>query len=225
MTNSNSENIHTAIINTKTLVDDLTNQLTNINTKLINNQNDSSLNEQKTKLTQDIESTSDKLKSLVMLFENIQSTKILQSNMNTINGIINTDTIQNNELLTEFEEQNANKIKLIEINNYYSEQYFDRTNIMKSIILVCLPLIILLILKNKGILNNIIFSILFIIIVVVGIIYLFKLILLAISHNNMRYQQYDWNFNTSTAPVVDTSGTVNIISNSSEPPVPAGCPT
>ena len=56
------------------------NQLTNINTKLINNQNDSSLNEQKTKLTQDIESTSDKLKSLVMLFENIQSTKILQYN-------------------------------------------------------------------------------------------------------------------------------------------------
>ena len=76
---------------------------------------------------------------------------------------------------------------------------------MKSIILVCIPLIILTILKNKGLLSKNIFTLLIIIIIVVGGIYLFKLFLKAISHNNMQYQQYDWNFNINAAPPVDTS--------------------
>ena len=80
-----------------------------------------------------------------------------------------------------------------------------KKNIMKSIILVCILLIILTVLKNKGILNKSIFTILIIIIIVIGGIYLFKLFLKAFSHNNMQYQQYDWNFNINAAPPVDTS--------------------
>ena len=76
---------------------------------------------------------------------------------------------------------------------------------MKSIILVCILLIILTVLKNKGILNKSIFTILIIIIIVIGGIYLFKLFLKAFSHNNMQYQQYDWNFNINAAPPVDTT--------------------
>ena len=119
--------------------------------------------------------------------------------------IVSTELGNTTAQLNAYDQEQANKLRLIEINDYYSEQYLDRTNIMKSIILVCIPLIILTILKNKGLLSKNIFTLLIIIIIVVGGIYLFKLFLKAISHNNMQYQQYDWNFNINAAPPVDTS--------------------
>jgi hypothetical protein len=119
--------------------------------------------------------------------------------------IVNNESVGMEYKVANLDQEQANKLRLIEINNYYSEQYLDRTNIMKSIILVCIPLIILTILKNKGLLSKNIFTLLIIIIIVVGGIYLFKLFLKAVSHNNMQYQQYDWNFNINAAPPVDTT--------------------
>ena len=119
--------------------------------------------------------------------------------------IVSTELGNTTAQLDAHEQEQANKLRLIEINDYYSEQYLDRTNIMKSIILVCIPLIILTVLKNKGLINKTLFNWLIIILIVVGGIYLFKLFLKAVSHNNMQYQQYDWNFNINAAPPVDTS--------------------
>ena len=119
--------------------------------------------------------------------------------------IVSTELGNTTAQLNAYDQEQANKLRLIEINDYYSEQYLDRTNIMKSIILVCIPLIILTVLKNKGLINKTLFNWLIIILIVVGGIYLFKLFLKAVSHNNMQYQQYDWNFNINAAPPVDTT--------------------
>lgn len=137
--------------------------------------------------------------------KNIASTAKSIEEQGYATTIVSTELGNTTAQLNANEQEQANKLRLIEINDYYSEQYLDRTNIMKSIILVCIPLIILTILKNKGLLSQNIFTLLIIIIIVVGGIYLFKLFLKAISHNNMQYQQYDWNFNINAAPPVDTS--------------------
>lgn len=120
-------------------------------------------------------------------------------------NIVSNEAANTTALLGSYDQEKANKLRLIEITNYYSEQYLDRTNIMKSIILMCIPLIILTVLKNKGLLNNNFFNWSIIIIIVIEGIYLFKILLKAISHNNMQYQQYDWNFNINAAPPVDTT--------------------
>lgn len=120
-------------------------------------------------------------------------------------NIVSNEAANTTALLGSYDQEKANKLRLIEITNYYSEQYLDRTNIMKSIILMCIPLIILTVLKNKGLLNNNFFNWSIIILIVIEGIYLFKILLKAISHNNMQYQQYDWNFNINAAPPVDTT--------------------
>jgi hypothetical protein len=120
-------------------------------------------------------------------------------------NIVSTELGNTTMKLGTYDQQKANKLRLIEINDYYSEQYLDRTNIMKSVILVCIPLIILTVLKNKGLINKNLFNWLIIILIVIAGIYLFRLFLKAISHNNMQYQQYDWNFNINAAPPVDTT--------------------
>ena len=203
---SNNENIQNNITSLENLKHELTEQLYN------GISNGISLDQQN-KITDKISAIIEIIKSLRQ--NSLNTYSLLKTNMDTTAKYIEEQgyatTIVNNESVgmeykvANLDQEKANKLRLIEINNYYSEQYLDRTNIMKSIILVCIPLIILTILKNKGLLSKNIFTLLIIIIIVVGGIYLFKLFLKAISHNNMQYQQYDWNFNINAAPPVDTT--------------------
>jgi len=104
------------------------------------------------------------------------------------------------------EEEKYNKLRLVEINSYYGEQYSAHTSIMKVIIMICVPVLVLTILLNRGILPRNLYTILVIIIVVVGVIYLWKYVISAVSRDNMNYQEYTWNFKPQNAPAVDTSG-------------------
>jgi hypothetical protein len=137
--------------------------------------------------------------------KNIASTAKSLEEQEYATTIVSSELRNNTIKLGDIEQEHANKLRLIQINDYYSEQYLDRTNIMKSVILVCIILIILTVLKNKGLINKNLFNWLIIILIVIGGIYLFKLFLKATSHNNMQYQQYDWNFNINAAPQVDTT--------------------
>jgi hypothetical protein len=48
------------------------------------------------------------------------------------------------------EEEKYNKLRLVEINTYYGEQYSEHTSIMKLIIMICVPVLLLTILLNQG---------------------------------------------------------------------------
>ena len=103
------------------------------------------------------------------------------------------------------EQEQADKLRLVEINTYYGERYADHTSIMKIIIIICLPIMLLSFLSNKGFLPPTIYAILVIIIAVVGLIYIAKQLLHTMSRDNMNYQEYNWNFKAGEAPPVDTS--------------------
>lgn len=105
------------------------------------------------------------------------------------------------------EEEKYNKLRLVEINSYYGQRYSEHASIMKVIIMICLPVLLLTILLNRGILPRNLYTILVIIIVVIGVIYLWRFIISAVSRDNMNYQEYTWNFKPQDAPSVDTSGT------------------
>jgi hypothetical protein len=132
-----------------------------------------------------------------------------ESNLNTASDTLSEQitavSIVENELneakkrLEKIEEYKTNKLRLVEINNYYSERYSQHSKIMKTIIFMFVPILILTILMNKGLLPSIIFSVLTIIIGVVGTIRIWYLVSSAMSRDNMNYQEYNWNFNPDTA--------------------------
>ena len=203
---SNNENIQTNITSLENLKNDLTEQLYTGISNGISLEDQNKLTTKITSINEIINSLHQTSSSTYSFFKtNMDATAKSIEEQGYATTIVNNESVGIEYNVDSLEQEQANKLRLIEINDYYSEQYLDRTNIMKSVILVCIPLIILTILKNKGLLSKNIFTLLIIIIIVVGGIYLFKLFLKAISHNNMQYQQYDWNFNINAAPPVDTT--------------------
>jgi len=107
---------------------------------------------------------------------------------------------------TTFRPEHNLNLRKIEINSYYSEQFAEKTNIIKTIILTCIPILLLTIIKNKGFLPENIYIVLIIIISCIGIYYIGFSILRLFSRDNMIYSEYDWFFNKANAPAIDTSG-------------------
>ena len=117
--------------------------------------------------------------------------------------LINDELANSNITLGQTKQQIANNIRQVEINNYYNQQFLDRTNIVKTIILLCIPIIILAYLYKSGYISQALMTWIVCIIIVLGIIYLWGPFLRAISHNSIVYDQYNWNFNKENAPHVD----------------------
>lgn len=107
--------------------------------------------------------------------------------------------------LRQLEEEKNNKVRLIEINNYYSDKYAEHSDLMKIIIFTLIPIIILAILNTKGFIPNTdlfqrLYYLLIIIITTIGTYYLFYRLGSIIARDSMNYQEYVWNFNAKKAP-------------------------
>jgi len=94
--------------------------------------------------------------------------------------------------LAALEEERNNKIRLVQINTYYSDKYAEQTWLMKILLMTLVPMIILAILHSKGILPTTIFYILIGIISLIGGWFLVTTWLSIISRDNMNYRQYNW---------------------------------
>jgi hypothetical protein len=93
-----------------------------------------------------------------------------------------------------------NKIRLVEINDYYGDKYAEHSQLMKIIIFTLVPVIILSILNNKGILPNTIYYILIVIVSFIGAIFIVRRYISIIMRHNMNYQEYNFPFDPNNAP-------------------------
>jgi len=167
----------------------------------------------KTKLIDQISQVSGMRVNLFTSLNNInthyQST--VTNSGNVISQQIGALNVVENELneaklrLKAIEEDRNSKLRLVEINTYYGEKYADHTNIMKTVVYFCIPIILLTILANMGILPRFIYNILLIILIVWAIINLGVKLIYAMSHDNMNYQEYVWGQEPPTSPPIDTS--------------------
>ena len=175
--------------------------------------------------------TSDKKDSIISQINNISQMRVnLYQNMNTTSTffqnnitelssmygeqttaveIVEKELNTAKERLKAVQDDKFNKLRLIEINTYYGEKYSDHANIMKSVVLFCIPIIIIAVLANQGILPEGVYKALFIIVIVFGIIYIWRQILDAMSHDNMNYQEYLWGTFTPPTTTVDTNTVVD----------------
>lgn len=125
-------------------------------------------------------------------------------------GVIEDQLNDAKKRLALIEEEKNNNIRKIEINDYYSNKYNSHSNIMKIIIYMLIPIIILALLYNNGILPKVIYLILVVIISIIGFYFLFTSFFYNTIRDNMNYQEFNWDFNQKNAPVLGTNSTSDV---------------
>jgi hypothetical protein len=105
------------------------------------------------------------------------------------------------------EDQKYNKLRLIEINTYFGKRYNAHAKLMKTIVLICIPIIILAVLANKGILPPNIYKLLVVIILVIGSLLIGLQLIDMSNRDDMNWDEYNWYFNKKDAPSDTTDGT------------------
>lgn len=101
-----------------------------------------------------------------------------------------------------------NKIRMAEINTYYSEKYRLQMNIVKTCIFFGMLLIILVLLHKKLHMPGFIYNIGTLIIVTVGGYYIIPMLYDIYMRDNINFQEYDWG---DTDPTIDDSNPNEII--------------
>ena len=113
------------------------------------------------------------------------------------------------ERLKLIEDYKLQKLRLVEINNYYGQRYASNTQLIKIVIYMFVPILILAILFKKDIISVKIFSGLTIVITIIGLVYLINGFYTNYMRDNMDYQEYDWSFDPDTAPKAPSSTSKN----------------
>ena len=118
------------------------------------------------------------------------------------------DQIENStNTLDGLQQEKSNKMRLVEINNYYGKKYEFQTDIMKIIILTCVPVLVISILLKKGFIPNLIATGLIILIVAAGVIAVARKVMDLNRRNNFNFDQYDHPFNPYAVSVTKTEST------------------
>jgi hypothetical protein len=107
--------------------------------------------------------------------------------------------------LRSLEDEKNNNVRNIQINDYYAERYGQHAQLMRTIIFMLIPIIILAILYNKGILPKPIYLILVVIVALIGFYFTWNIFFSMMRRSNMNYQEYDWGFDANTAPTSSTT--------------------
>ena len=148
------------------------------------------------------------LSGMNIFFKNALSSSVgtLQEQASAID-IVENELNQSKRRLEALQAEKNNKIRLVEINDYYSDKYAEHTQLMKIIIYTLVPIICFAILNNKGLLPNQIYYGLLIIVAFIGAYYFWIRYASIVMRDNMNYQEYNWGFNPSDLPSgASTSG-------------------
>jgi hypothetical protein len=81
---------------------------------------------------------------------------------------------------------------MVEINDYYGKRYGAQADLMKTITLFCIPLLILAVLMQKGIIPRNIGGGLMSLILVIAILYCGRMWWDISSRDNMNFDEYNW---------------------------------
>jgi len=137
------------------------------------------------------------------------SSHTLEQQTNAV-AIMDKEMEQAKKRLAYINEQKENKLRVVEINQYYSASYAEWTHLVKILIITILAFAIVInITTYFPILPSEVYSMLMFIISVVSLYYIFITIVSIYSRDNMVYDEYNWNFNINSAPKMGTGAFTN----------------
>jgi hypothetical protein len=134
--------------------------------------------------------------------QNISSSRnVLNDQMGSVD-IIENELNNSKRRLNMIEEQKNNKIRLVGINTYYSKKYNANKQIMQIIVIMCIPILILTILANKGLIPSTLNIIITGSIIIFGLTIIGYQIIDMSNRDKINYDEYNWNFNKEEAPAI-----------------------
>lgn len=140
------------------------------------------------------------------------SATALDQSVTAIN-ILEDELNQAKRRMNLLEDEKFNKMRLVEINTYYGKRYSAHSTLMKTIIIMCIPLIILAVLANKGILPPKVYVFLSGIILIIGLVIIGLQLIDMSNRSNMNWDEYNWYFDQTNAPTEEISTTSSSSSN------------
>jgi len=106
--------------------------------------------------------------------------------------------------LNALEAEKQNKLRVVEINDYYGKRYQAHKQVMMTLFILCIPIVILAVLANIGILPPKLYTFLVVIVIVIGFVRIGYLLIDMSNRSNMNWDEYVWRFDKSKAPVDTT---------------------
>ena len=145
------------------------------------------------------------LKDMFLYYqENIAAAKTTLGQSVIAVDVLENELNQSKKRINLIEDRKNDKLRLVEINTYFGKRYNAHANLMKTIVIICIPIIILAVLTNNGILPSSIYRLLVVIILVIGSIFIGMQIIDMSNRDDMNWDEYNWYFNKSKAPVDTT---------------------
>jgi len=132
------------------------------------------------------------------------SSHTLEQQTNAV-AIMDKEMEQAKKRLAYINEQKENKLRIVEINQYYSASYAEWTHLVKILIITIIAFAIVINMTTyfPGLPSEV-YSILMFIISVTSLYYIFISVISIYSRDNMVYDEYNWNFNINSAPKMGT---------------------
>ena len=141
----------------------------------------------------------------LFLQTNVSDTRNSLVNDLTNIGVVEGELNNAKEQLKLLEKERYDKLRMVEINTYYSDRYQAHTDVMKMIIFTCIPILIIAILSNKGIISESISNIAIAIVASFGVIYIGYSMYDISTRDNMNFNEYSYSQSLGTSDK-DTSG-------------------
>jgi hypothetical protein len=131
------------------------------------------------------------------LVDELTTIKVIEGELNNSKQIMNS-----------LKREKQDKLRMVEINTYYGQRYEAHINIIKFIIMVCIPVLLITVLNKKNFISSNIANIIMSIVIGIACIILFYKVYDLMFRDNMNYSQYQWKFDPTK---VDLSGTANVV--------------
>jgi hypothetical protein len=115
----------------------------------------------------------------------------------TVAGVVENELNNAKQNLSALSDDKTQKMRMVELNTYYSQKYREYTKLMKLVIYFSVPILLLAILRKKDLVpRNIINIIIGGLIIIGGGVFIRKLMDLS-SRSNMNFDEYDWGWKSS----------------------------
>lgn len=112
----------------------------------------------------------------------------------TLLNVVEDQLSSTKSSISELQNKNDTKLRMVQINTYYGQRYEAQSSLMKLIIMVCIPVLILFILKKKGLIPEMIASYVIGITIAVSAIFVIRKVWNISMRSNMNYDEIDWKF-------------------------------
>lgn len=104
---------------------------------------------------------------------------------------------------------NDGKKRMIELNTYYGKRFNAQAGVVKLFIYTCVPVLILAIMANAGLIPTTIAGFIIVIIIVTGLIYIYGAVSDINLRSKMNFDEYEWEFDPSRVGVISNPNYVS----------------